>query len=191
MHIFVQIAEVIIVLLFLWIIIFKPRKLLGEIKTVMPTVGKKTIRAIDISLRKEGFNVFMDLKVAPEIEAYFKDAAKDSRDRVKTEISAKWVDADNDGLKFYIKSEKMSNKVDRQQVMDNFGNGLMDDSGKINVALLRTVDASEGISIKTNDLLAYSEMEVYIRELAVWTKKFYEEEIRPSGITATIQFEVE
>ncbi len=145
-----------------------------------------TKEVIDIGLVKEGLNTVMTIKVADELETYFKTLAGND-----TEQSSKWLDKNNRGLYFYKKVEAMSQKVGSVQVMDNFGNGLFDDqTGRINVALIRTVGASKGISIKTQGLMTYSEMETYIKELATWVKGFYEEQMRPAEIKAKISMEV-
>lgn len=149
--------------------------------------------AINIVLQKNGMDVVLKLKVAPEIEDYFKRVASGESSRFEdvthTEQSSKWLDESGTGLKFYIKSEKMGNKVPGIDVIDNFGNGLID-SGRINVALLRTVGASNEITIQTNDLLSYEEMKSYIEDLANWTRAFYENVLRPAEIRVSVGFDV-
>ena len=142
--------------------------------------------AIEVGLEKDGLNLTIRLKVAEEIENYFRDVAHG-----QTETSDKWLDTNGSGLRFYAKNETMSRKVGSQQVMDNFGNGLFDyETDRINVALIRTVGASKGIVIKANGLLSYAEMEQYVRELAIWVKGFYENQLRPSQISAKISLDV-
>jgi hypothetical protein len=143
-----------------------------------------TKNIINITLEKNGLDVIMRLKIDPEIENFFKQAGNS-----QFETSAVWLDEAGTGLKFYKKSEAVAGKVQGFDAIDNFGSMLSDD-GRINVALLRTVGASEGITIKTEDLLSYEEMKSYIEDLAVWTRGFYESVLRPAGINATIGFEV-
>lgn len=143
-----------------------------------------TKNIINITLEKNGLDVLMRLKIDPEIEQFFKHASQG-----QTETSQVWLSENGSGLKFYKKSEAVGNKVTGFEVIDNFGSMLNDDN-RINVALLRTVGASNGITIKTEDLLSYEEMKSYIEDLAVWTRGFYEAVLRPASISATIGFEV-
>lgn len=141
---------------------------------------------IDITLEKRELETFVSLKVAPEVEAFFKKAAKS-----ETETSNKWLDEEGEGLEFYRKNEKLSGKVENyDDVMDNFGNGLMEGS-RINLALLRICGISEGVTVKTDDLLGYEETRQYIERLAEWTKKFYENNLKNHSLSASITFEVD
>lgn len=145
-------------------------------------------RVLEINLQKRGFDNLITLKAVPEIEDYFKRAAGDV-----TEQSSKWLDGEGEGLNFYKKSEKLTGKVSGYgPVMDNFGNGLTDDGGRINLAFLRIVGISgeNGVTIKTDDLLGYEETKEYIQALASWTQAFYEDNLRDQDITSTITFEV-
>lgn len=157
---------------------------------------KKIMRkkVLDLTLHKEGLDTVLVIKAAKEIEDFFKKASNKSGRSAKTETSAKWLDKEGDGLEFYVKNEKLSNKVEAYgPVMDNFGNGLMDSDGRINLALLRIVGISgeNGVSIKTDDLLGFQETRQYIEQVAQWTKSFYEENLRDQDLTATISFEIE
>lgn len=148
-------------------------------------------RVFEAEIQKSAYDVVLKIKVAPEIETYFKNAGIRQKPLDYIERSAKWLDKDGNGLQFYIKDEKLSGKVPSFSVMDNFGNGLMDNQMRINLALLRTVGASDpdGISIRTNDLLSFEEIKVYIQKLADWTRDFYELELRDHVITSSINIE--
>jgi hypothetical protein len=139
---------------------------------------------INITLEKNGMDILLKLKVAEEVEAFFKNASNGN-----TEQSNYWLDEENNGVIFYLKSEKVAHKVPSIEVIDNFGSELIRE-GKINVALLRSVGASQGVTIKCNDLLGYEEMKVYIEQLALWTRSFYETTMRPAQISAQIAFDV-
>mgnify|MGYP003471788559 FL=1 len=149
------------------------------------------INAIELDLSRNGLNTILKIKVAPAIEEFFKQAV-DGR----METSSKWLDENGDGLRFYKKSETMSRLGDQRQVIDNFGNGLLENNGsntlKINVAPLRIVGASSenGVSITTDDLLSYEEQKQYIKALAEWAKIFYENDLQPAVIAGKISFEV-
>lgn len=150
-------------------------------------------RVIDLALHKDGLENYLTIKVVPEIESYFKRASVKQDELDNIEVSGKWVDSEGKGLVFYKKNEKLSGKVQGYgPVMDNFGNGLTDDSGRINLALLRIVGISEGdgVTVKTDDLLGYEETKMFIEQLGTWTAKFYEEHLRDQDITASVTFEV-
>lgn len=151
-------------------------------------------KVLDLTLKKEGMETVLHIKAAKEIEDYFKKASVNGkRTGQKTETSEKWLDKNDEGLEFYIKNEKLSNKVGSHgPIMDNFGNGLIADDGRINLALLRIVGISgeDGVTVKTDDLLGFQEMREYIENLANWTKSFYEENLRDQDLSATISFEL-
>lgn len=150
-------------------------------------------KVLDLTLEKVGMDSVLHIKAAKEIEDFFKKASVKSDKSAKTETSTKWVDKEDDGIEFYVKNEKLSNKVGGYgAIMDNFGNGLMEGDGKINLAILRIVGISseEGVTIKTDDLLGFQEMRQYIENLAGWTKAFYEENLRDQDISASVTFEV-
>lgn len=150
-------------------------------------------RVLDVSLHKEGLKTYLKLKAAPEIEDYFRRAAENEFGIDAKEQSSKWRNESGSGLVFYKKSEKLSNKVTNYgPIMDNFGNGLLDNAGRVNLALLRIVGISreDGVTISTEDLLGYEETRLYIEGLASWAKSFYEENLRDQDFTASVTFEV-
>lgn len=157
-------------------------------------------KVISLTLKRKGLDIVLDIKTAPEIEDFFKKASISGRDDDfgrdcsqsfgKSETSQKWLGADGEGLKYYVKNVKLSDRVSGYHIMDNFGNGLMEDN-KFNLAFLRCVGISEGISIKTNDLLSLEEMKQFMQKLSEWTKKFYEIALSESEIIADITIEKE
>lgn len=150
-------------------------------------------KVIDITLKKEGMESVINLKVSPEIEDYFKRASQKVSKTGYTETSNKWFDAEGEGLEFYKKNEKLSDKVESYpDVMDNFGNGIME-GNRINLALLRIVGISgeDGVSIKTEDLLGHEEANVYVQKLADWVVQFYQNHLRDHSLSASITLELE
>lgn len=149
--------------------------------------------AISIKLVRKDFDVLMNLKVDKKIEDFFKHASLDDgmddagavANGGLAKTSAKWFDAEGNGLQYYVKSKKLSPLVPGTAVIDNFGNGLIE-GDKINLAFLRCVGSSDGVSIKTSDLLSVEEMKDYIQRLANWTKSFYQEHLTNTEVLAEI-----
>lgn len=155
---------------------------------------------INIQLKRAGLDIVMEIKVAKEIEDFFRKASLDNeygdddgnRENVYngiTKTSRKWLNANGEGLEYYVKNRKLSDKVGGYEIMDNFGNGLLEGE-KFNLAFLRIVGVSKGVTIKTTDLLSLEEMKEYIQKLAEWTKRFYKEQLTESELIATINVDV-
>lgn len=163
------------------------------------TTMKKKV--IDLQLTKVGMDTVLTIKVAPEIEDFFRRAslqetrhADDRGNRSEGNIgtSYNWTDADGRGLKYYIKNEQLSNKVSQYaNIVDSFGSGLIKNNCP-NLALLRIVGLSEGdgVTIKTGDLLGYEEMKQYLTQLGEWTKAFYENHLQSRELSGSVTFEV-
>jgi hypothetical protein len=153
--------------------------------------GEKS--AVSIKLTRSGFDILMNIKVDSKIEDFFKQASLegdcadnggDMEDGV-AKTSAKWFDAEGNGLSYYVKNRKLSQLVAGARVIDNFGNGLVEDD-KINLAFLRIVGISKGVTVKTTDLLSVEEMKDYIQRLANWTKEFYQNHLVDTEVLAEI-----
>lgn len=166
---------------------------------------------IKLVLEKKALENILHIWARPEIENFFKAAAQngasaydDGGDSVDDEsitaVSAKWTDENGQGIEYYRKNEKLSNKVQGYgagAVLDNFGNGLIDGS-RVNLALLRAVGISRkgtnpqdigGVTFKTSDLIGFEDMKQYINGLGTWAKKFYEENLKERVIKGDITFE--
>lgn len=156
-----------------------------------------TKELVKMDLRKVGLDTVIDLKIDAEIEAYFREASK-VEGVISTETSSKWLDGGNNGLQFYRKGATMSDKVQVEgvHVIDNFGNGLLEyregfeGPATINVAILRAVGASTGISIKVDELVGYDEIRKYLQLFGVWIKQFYMEYLRATPVQTSITVEI-
>lgn len=153
---------------------------------------------VKLSLRKVGMDTIGEFKIDPEIEQYFANASKEGQSEPHIETSTKWLNAEGKGLQFYKKTEKMSNKVlfPDLHVIDNFGNGLVDVGGEfgrstVNVAILRAVGASEGVTFKLNELVSYEEVKTYLDLLGKWLKLFYAEYILGKPLETSIAVELD
>ena len=155
--------------------------------------GKEKV--INITLKRNQLDVVLDIQTSPAIEEFFRKASlegenyDDDRNNMAEEgiaqTSEKWFDVNGNGLKYYVKNQKLSNKVSGYDIMDNFGNGLVE-GDKINLAFLRCVGISKGVSIKTTDLLSLEEMKDFIQRLANWVKEFYNKHLVTTEVVASI-----
>lgn len=156
-------------------------------------------KVINITLKRNQMDVLMDIKVSPAIEEFFKkaslegenfsDSGSETEDGV-AKTSKKWFDAEGNGLRYYAKNQKLGSKVLGYDIMDNFGNGLVE-GDKINLAFLRCVGISQGVSIKTTDLLSLEEMKDFIQRLANWVKEFYNKHLVTTEVVASISVNAE
>jgi hypothetical protein len=150
-----------------------------------------TKNAVVIGVQKEGSDVIINIKVAKEIEEFFEKLSKAENGDNYIQQSNRWFDKDGAGLKFYKSSSAMDEKLRSYYgVTNNYGDGLMDSVGtRINIALIRSVGASAGITVKTNDLIGYEEVRVYMERLADFTKVFYRNYLKKLNIKAKVSFE--
>lgn len=170
-----------------------------------------TKHAISLEIRKNKVDIVLKIKVSKEIEMFFKELAlaayPDDSDNINEngghlQQSSKWYDEEDNGLMFYRVTDKMSEKLDdllggkiiaedgrRLMICNNFGSGLYEND-RLNIAILRAVNAAEGITLKTTDLLGYEEIKRYIEDLASITKEFYRNFLQKAKVKAKISFEV-
>lgn len=164
----------------------------------------KTRDIVLLDTIKNGTDLFLKLTVAPELEEFFKQLSiTEFGEKDIVETSSKWFDKDNKGLPFYKNAKVLNDyirkfiegKISNQngtalQISNAFGKGLFEDGVRTNVAILRVVGASKGVTLKTTDLIAYEEIKVYAEQLAIFVKEFYGNFILKKEVKAKIQFEV-
>lgn len=155
---------------------------------------------------KDGTDLFLKLTVAPELEEFFKQLSMTEfgkEEGLYTELSAKWFDKEGKGLKFYKNSPVLNEYIKKYlegkiatsngnflNVSNAFGKGLFEEGSRVNVAILRVVGATKGVSLKTTDLIAFEEIKLYAEQLAIFVKEFYGNFILKKQVKAKIQFEV-
>jgi hypothetical protein len=149
---------------------------------------KKTILKIDAE--KEGMNLFIKIKADKKIEEFFKKLTND-----KSGKSSKWFSQDGEGLDFYIYSDDKQNSIYEAlrtkgySVYDDFGSELFGRPG-LNLALLRIIGISEGITFNVSNLGTYEDIKLYITQIAEVTKIIYQNYIVKRKISAKITFDL-
>ena len=153
------------------------------------------IELVKTTLVHKGFKSFVKIKVASEIEEYFKKASEGVNPETGavepiTEISGNWLGEDGQGLSFYRKVKNLSGLVSNSgqsvSVSDNFGSSLMGNG--LNVAFLRIVGVSEGqgVMVETTDLLNGDSMRRFLKDLRSWIKGFYESELMNNEVEGAL-----
>lgn len=154
----------------------------------------KKRNVIKLTLVREKTDTYLKLWIAPEVENLFRESATAEFGLGnETEISKKWFNEQNEGLKFYRNTTDMSNALQKlSPAYNDFGKMLLDSNGYVNIALLRVVGASgqSGVILRTNDLISFEELKMYVERLANWGKEFYRDYIKKSKMTAVIAYEM-
>lgn len=97
------------------------------------------------------------------------------------------------GLQFYKlrnndRTPQYRDMLERFGLFDDFGAELVDDSGKFNVAFLRSVDADGKIPV--NGELAYGSIAAKVRDLAAFVREFVEGFVADYRITGSVSIEL-
>ena len=153
------------------------------------------IELVKTTLVHKGFKSFVKIKVASEIEEYFRKASEGVNPETNiveslTETSQSWLGEDGQGLTFYRKVKNLSGLVSNSgqsvSVSDNFGSSLMGNG--LNVAFLRIVGVSEGdgVMVETTDLLNGDSMRRFLKDLRGWIKGFYESELMNNEVEGAL-----
>lgn len=154
------------------------------------------IELVKTTLVHKGFKSFVKIKVASEIEEYFRKASEGVNPETNiveslTETSQSWLDENGQGLAFYRKVKNLSGLVSNSgqsvNVSDSFGSSLLGSSG-LNVAFLRIVGVSEGqgVMVETTDLLNGDAMRRFLKDLRSWIKGFYESELMNNEVEGAL-----
>lgn len=159
-----------------------------QASTKMPKEKKEVIK---ISLIKKGLNYSMELKCDPALEDFFKELSGG-----KVSTSGKWKDKEGKELNFYKATDKIKEFRSGLQergifCFDDFGSGLLSkDYNDINIAPLRIVGSSEGITMMTSDLINFEELKTYSNSLVKVVKNIYEQFIADCKLSAVVVYEI-
>lgn len=151
------------------------------------TVVAKEKRKIFITLEKTRTGIAISLKIPEEIEKYYKEVTKGELQQSKS-----WINAKGEGAQFYMLNDllKESERKIDNEIFTDYGDGLIDGE-RINTAILRTVGASKGIKITSENFnrLNNIDLEFYIKRLGEFVKKLWETSISEKTIKSVITFE--
>lgn len=153
--------------------------------------NKKNKKEIEITLERTKDSQFMlFIKIPTELEKFFANISEN-----KTNKSTRWNLQNGKGAEFYTltpKYESMEAKINEKfSVFNNYGSGLYA-SDKINLAPLRTVGASKGITLVSKKFVSITNLDFqqYIRVLAECTKKIWTSFISGKKLRGVITFEI-
>lgn len=180
-----------------------------EMPAKKPKGATKTIADINVT-RKQDCSI-VRIWIAPEIEQIFINM-KEAIDAPILE-STKWKDQNGKNLEFYKLPNEIDKKLLEGSFYNDYGKPLVDKEGRANIALLRTVNASQilpdmdkdgiqrkddkgnllwikGITLKTLDMVAIEDCRLYTESIAKWAKRFYKNYIEDAHYSAQITYEV-
>lgn len=144
-------------------------------------------KAVEFKIDRDGSELTLWLKVSPEIERFFKQMAAG-----KTKESGKWYGQDDKPLSFYEVSDRYAqfkHWLSGRHYFNDYGDGILEGGGA-NIAPLRTVGASKGVTLRCGELVSYEGLIDYAHSLGEFTKDLYQNYIRDGGVKATISVEV-
>jgi len=153
---------------------------------------KKKIQVVDLYIKKDGTDVFLELKTDPALEDFFKAMSGE-----KVNQSSRWFDTDNKGLMFYSRTDavlRFREEITKAGIFcfDDFGDGLLRNSTKDpNIALLRIVGASGGVKIRLTDIISMEDAHTYTRRLSDVIKQIYQKYITKCEAKASITISYE
>lgn len=157
-----------------------------NIEAIIPSKKTKKIKAIELEATNKNGEIVLNIKICKEIETFFKKISKNEKQK-----SSAWFDKNDKNLKFYKLNETIENKLKNidYNCFNNYGSGIIKE-GRFNMAILRSVGMSQGITIKMTDLISYQDLKTYSEYLGKFTNKLYNEYINEKKVTATIMFEI-
>lgn len=161
----------------------------------------------NLKLIKDGLDLYLELKIKPEIEKFFSDLAivEFGDDPLNSmQVSSRWLNEEGIGLPFYKTNTSLNNSLQtymqRHKIANDFGNDLLmiigsvyptyENIEKINIAPLRIVGASQGIKMKTNGFLTVLDAELYLDKFSSVITDFYNNYLDNQTFNANINFEL-
>ena len=146
-------------------------------------------KKIYLTLERNKGQIKLRVKVPAEMEEFFSELSEN-----KSQASTRWLDAIGEGVKFYTLTEEyqaLEQKLTLSSIFNDFGESLLRDRDRINLAPLRVVGASKGITITCKKFTAITNLdfEYYIKELGRAAKQLWENCIAKQRINAVLTFE--
>lgn len=145
-------------------------------------------KKLEIKLNRIKEKIVVYIKVPAEVEDFFRNLSEN-----KTQTSQYWKNKEGNGQEFYLLTSSYADVIlDKYLYFSDYGDGLLKDNTKANIAILRTVKASEGVWLTSDRFQAISNLdfEFYIRRLGELTKELWEKYISKKQLKAIITFEI-
>lgn len=135
-----------------------------------------------MEIRKNPDGIFFYLKLPEELEAQFKDWAKEENQGEYKQASQRWVGYSRRALYFYLNSEKFEKWIKAGTTNNNYTNNYGDSMlswypmGMFypNVSILRTLGAGKGVLIACPQGIAYEEAKKFMELTALLIKRAME-----------------
>ena len=146
-------------------------------------------RTVKIKIRKNQKEVYLYIKTPKEISDFFKNLSAGEEIQ-----SRKWVNKQGIGCNFYKLTDEINEKINFMQsgVLNDVGASLYSNN-MVNIDPLRAVKADKGVSIYyrgDSDFISNSEIDIYLRELAIFVKSLWRKYISEKKINALITIEI-
>ena len=147
------------------------------------TVNNESIIRTRFRRHRDGVQVF--LKVAPEVEDFFRHWSMDSNDDVIS-FGRHWMPSP--GGRLFV----WRTPIEQDRYEDGGGFSLTHPSrplrvdGRVNISFLRLVGASEGVTFITEDLMSKTEIEAMAERVKRAQARFYQEYLKPLEVDVII-----
>lgn len=168
----------------------------------MPTQATSTTQStkpksnhfLSISIKKLPTKTQFTIRATKEFEDFFASLANND-----TMLSNNWKTKDGESAKFYKITDEMKEKLDsisQSSVFSDVGNYLVegDHSGRVNIAFLRVVGLSKGVTITCDNtriaMVDNYEIEHFAKRFAQYAKVLFERFVERKTIKALITTEV-
>ncbi len=140
-------------------------------------VQKNGRTILTTKLERENGEIHLFIKTNSEIEHFFNK-------NCDVHTSTAWTDKNDNPLQFYKKNEGTVHNG-----FDLYGDRLLDIDGGINIALLRTVGISNGITFKFKGVWSEDQLINAMKGLKDLTKSLYSNYIKKVKINVKLEIE--
>lgn len=135
-------------------------------------------RVIDISLFRSRRGIKVSVKVDPEIEAFFQQWGGGIKERPS--YQRLWVPVQKDANPVLVWSYEVTSEMHpRGYNLFHTGGALMDETGNVNLSILRIIGAGEGVTFICESVMSTSELEAVALKLRKAAEQFYSEYVQP------------
>lgn len=159
--------------------------------TTSPSMATTRQTIMTIEARRDGLELVLDLKIDGELENFIRHTV----DGKKT-TSDRWKDNTGNPLQFYTQTDQYKKVISSfyqrsygEKIFDDFGSDLL--NGTVpNVAPLRIVGLTEGVSFRVTNLVSFDELRQYVERLAAVVRMIYREFLRKESVKIMLTLDV-